>query len=121
MTTLRVVPDGPQTLAEKVAKRIRVFLAEYNIKQVAVAEAIGMSTAAFSKRISGKQSIDLDAIEQIANVLGVQPEVFLAGERPRPIGPDDGGGAERWPARDQVSGRSSVQSRQEAHLMRRSA
>ena len=38
MTTLRVVPDGPLTLAEKVAKRIRVFLAEYNIKQVAVAE-----------------------------------------------------------------------------------
>jgi transcriptional regulator with XRE-family HTH domain len=98
-----------------VAKRIRVFLAEYNIKQVAVAEAIGMSTAAFSKRISGKQAIDLDAVERISEALGVQPGVFLTGETPRPP-TDPGDGADRWSARDQVSGRSSVQSRQEAPL-----
>ena len=91
MTTLRVVPNEPQSLTGVVAKRIRVFLAEYNIKQVQLAKAIGMSTAALSKRISGKQELTLHDIEQFSDALGVQPEVFLAGAPTRPNGPDDGG------------------------------
>lgn len=91
MTTLRVVRGEPQSLAGVVAKRIRVFLAEYGIKQVAVAEAMGMSKAAFSKRVAGKQTMDLDEIELLAETLGVQPGVFLSGETPRLDDPTGGG------------------------------
>ncbi|GJJ24043.1 helix-turn-helix domain-containing protein [Mycolicibacterium mageritense] len=91
MTTLRVVKDEPTSLTGIVAKRIRVFLAEHMIKQVEVAQAIGMSAAAFSKRVNGQQSMDLDEIETLANALGVDPGVFLHGATPPANGPHDGG------------------------------
>ena len=96
MTTLRIVPNEPSTLAGLVAKRIRVFLAEYGIKQVALANALDISTGTMSKWISGQQIMRLDDVENIANALGVQPGVFLNGEKPRPVdGPDGDGNVAR--------------------------
>ena len=107
MTTLQTVRDEPTGLSAIVAKRVRVFLAEHQIKQIQVANAMGMSRAAFNKRVTGQQAMDLDEIEALANTLGVDPGVFLSGEPPpSPGGP--GGGASGQPA--SAAGRSNCRS-----------
>lgn len=63
-----------------IAAEIRAEIARQGIKHSAVAEAIGLSRSALSKRLSGTQSLSAVDVERIAAVLGVSVG-YLYGEQ----------------------------------------
>lgn len=65
-------------LSGLVAANIRAELARRNIPQAAVADALGLSNAAVSRRLNGRAPIDIDDLENIAGLLDVAPVSLLA-------------------------------------------
>lgn len=61
----------PDTLQAYVAAEIRAQLARRQVTQSDLASAVGRSDAWVSYRLSGKQAIDLNDLEQIAAALDV--------------------------------------------------
>ena len=69
-----------QTLSAAVAANIRAELARQRVSQFVVADRLGLSQAAVSRRLSGGTPFELDEVEAIASLLGV-PLVDLIAER----------------------------------------
>lgn len=69
-------------LTVQVAEEIRAMMARRRMTGAGLARALGVSEAWVSYRLSGKQAIDLNDLERIAEVLGIAPQDLL----PPPIG-----------------------------------
>jgi transcriptional regulator with XRE-family HTH domain len=62
-----------RSLTERVAEEIRVLMLRRGVQGGELARTLGVSAAWVSYRLTGKQPIDLNDLERIANVLEVQP------------------------------------------------
>lgn len=70
-----------QTLSERVAEEIRVLLARRRMSQAELARRLHVSGAWLNYRLTGKQPIDLNDLQAIADALEVQP-IDLLGSGP---------------------------------------
>lgn len=89
MSTLRVVPDQPSRLSDRVAAEVRANMARARMTQTDLALALGLTQSAVSKRLRGKIAFSVDELEKIADVLGVHPATLLGGiggNGPSPLG-----------------------------------
>jgi transcriptional regulator with XRE-family HTH domain len=77
-------------LTVQVAEEIRAMMARRRMTGAGLARALGVSEAWVSYRLSGKQAIDLNDLERIAEVLAIAPQDLL----PPPIGA--AGRREHW-------------------------
>jgi len=88
------------SLSERVAEEIRAQMARKRITGAALAKTLKVSPAWISYRLSGKQPIDLNDLEAIAEALGVAvAELFpsdisqirrnIHGNSPPPVRPRD--------------------------------
>lgn len=68
------------TESTTVADRIRVRMAEKNLKQIQVAESIGSSKGTVSKWLSGKNTPKNDYLIRLARLLGTSPEWIVSGD-----------------------------------------
>lgn len=60
-----------ETISKQVATNIRVALLRQERSQQTLAEHLGISKAAMSKRLNGHTPIDVDELHRIAGFLGV--------------------------------------------------
>lgn len=59
------------TAAQRTAANVRAEMARKRISQTKLAESLGWSQGAVSRRLSGRVALDLDELERIADQLGV--------------------------------------------------
>jgi transcriptional regulator with XRE-family HTH domain len=64
--------------AASVAGEVRAAMARRRISQTALAEALGMSQAAISRRLTGTIPFDVAELSAIATILGVPLSALLA-------------------------------------------
>ena len=57
--------------------RLKKLLAERGVKQIAVAEAIGMKKTAFNAIVNGRATLRVDTLEKVCAFLGVSPAIFF--------------------------------------------
>jgi len=67
-----------QTLSGAVAANIRAELARQRVSQAQVAERLGLSQAAVSRRLTGQTPFELDEVAAVADLLAVAPSHLLA-------------------------------------------
>jgi len=67
---------------ERVAGNIRAEMARGNITQGAIANALGLTQQAVSRRLKGVVAIDLDELAVIAEVLGTTRAALLGDDSP---------------------------------------
>lgn len=67
-----------QTLSGAVAANIRAELARQRVSQAQVAERLGLSQAAVSRRLTGQTPFELDEVATVADLLAVAPSHLLA-------------------------------------------
>lgn len=60
-----------QTLSERVAATVRAESGRRRVSQMQIAEALGLSQAAISRRLSGDTSFELDELPRVAALLDV--------------------------------------------------
>lgn len=72
------IETGRRTLNDQVAEEIRALLGRKRMSQAELARRLDVSGAWISYRLAGKQPIDLNDLDAIADVLGVQPGDLLA-------------------------------------------
>lgn len=65
------------SLSRLVAETVRVEIARKRIPQTALAEALNLSQASVSRRLSGTAPFELDEIPVVAQVLGVSVASLL--------------------------------------------
>jgi transcriptional regulator with XRE-family HTH domain len=92
---MTAVPTQPRKLSEQAAEEIRAWMGRRRVTGAMLARTLGVSTAWVSYRLSGKQPIDLNDLEAIATVLGVEV-IDLLPKPPRPTR----GYVHRWPHRN---------------------
>ena len=68
---------SPTTLSNEVRATIRAELARRGRTQTALADAVGMSQVAMSRRLLGQTPIDLDDLEGIAAFLQMPVSALL--------------------------------------------
>lgn len=66
-----------QTLSGAVAANIRAELARQRVSQAQVAERLGLSQAAVSRRLSGQTPFEIDEVAEVASLLDVAPSHLL--------------------------------------------
>ena len=67
----------PSELATGVASEVRAEMARQRLSQGAVADRMGVSQAAISRRIVGQVPFDLVDLAKIADVLGLTPTALI--------------------------------------------
>jgi transcriptional regulator with XRE-family HTH domain len=67
------------TPSQQVVSNIRAEIARRRVSQRVVAERLGISQPAFSARLAGKTSLDIDELFAIADLLEVDPAALLGG------------------------------------------
>jgi hypothetical protein len=67
----------PGKLRMRTAAHVRGKIAYYGTTPTAVARKLGRSAVWISKRMNGHQAIDVDDLEAIAAVLGIEPTELL--------------------------------------------
>lgn len=82
---------GERRLSPAFAEEVRVLLARKRISAVQLAKLMGVSQPYLSRRLNGAVAFDLDDIEKIAEVLGVDPLGLL----PKGIGTGGNGPNDR--------------------------
>ena len=85
-----MAPVRPEKLADQVAATVRAEMARYRMTQQDMAEVLGMTQSAVSKRLLGKIPFKLAELEKIAAALGVHPATFFGGgpNAPQPTDPN---------------------------------
>lgn len=63
-----------------IAERIKAYVDEKGIKQVAIASAVGMSKVAVSETLNGNRTLTAEEFVRICNFLEVPCERFFAPE-----------------------------------------
>lgn len=76
MSTMQTFAD--ERRSDGVARRIRGLMAELQIRQKTVAEVLGYSQQALSRRTTGAVAFSVDEIETLARLFGVT-EAYLYG------------------------------------------
>jgi len=72
MTILNLVPDtGGDLPSRQIARRIRGVMAEHRVTGVRLAEAIGMTQKAFSRRYADEVDWSLDELLLVAQAFGM--------------------------------------------------
>jgi len=66
-----------QTIAERVGANVRAEMTRAGVSQTALAEILGMSQPALSKRLLGKQVFDVDELTRVAEALQLDVAVLL--------------------------------------------
>lgn len=66
-----------ENITEEVATAIRVEMARKRISAAAVAEALGLSQAAVSRRLSGEVIIDVNELSAVARLVGLEPRDLI--------------------------------------------
>jgi transcriptional regulator with XRE-family HTH domain len=61
----------PQTLSGQVAATIRAEMARHKCRQQTIADALGLSVASVSRRLSGEQPFELDELATVAELFGL--------------------------------------------------
>lgn len=87
MSTLRVVPDQPSRLRDRVATEVRANMARARMTQTDLAVVLGLTQSAVSKRLRGKIAFSVDELELVADALGVDPATLLGGRGDTPQPP----------------------------------
>jgi transcriptional regulator with XRE-family HTH domain len=90
----------PATLSDLVAEEVRALMARRKVSGRELADLLGVSPSWISYRLNGKQPIDLNDLERIANALEVpiltliptptqhdSPLIRLSKHRPKPTSP----------------------------------
>ena len=80
-TVIELNPEGSAFYLE-VASRLRIGISARGIKKADVAAVIGMTPSSFSKRLNGHLVMDLNEIDQIADVTGITRAWLLTGSGP---------------------------------------
>lgn len=62
---------GIERLSQRVARRLRMRMAELQLKGTDVAAAIGMTQGSFSRRYTGNAAWELDELEQLEVQVGI--------------------------------------------------
>ncbi len=81
-----------------IGKKLKYLIKEHNIKQIKLADAMGLSPSRLSNYLSDKREPDLEMLSSIANYLGVDLNYFSNVEftvkKPviRPVSSDQNGG-----------------------------
>lgn len=60
-----------------VYEKVRAYIVESGLKQVAVAKKAGISKATFNAILNGKRTLYADDLRDICLALNVSPEVFI--------------------------------------------
>ena len=87
--------DNNKILSQHVVENIRAEMARYRVTQKELANALGLTQAAVSARMSGKTSWQLDDLIPVANVLGVGLGTLIFGYEKSP-GDFPGDGSPNW-------------------------
>lgn len=66
-----------QTFTDQVAANVRGELARRRLGQVQIAQALGISQAAVSRRLNGSVPLDVNELAVIARLLGVSAADLL--------------------------------------------
>ncbi len=67
----------PTSPAEQVAATVRAEMARRRVTQTALADVLGMTQTALSRRISGAIPFDVNELHAIAEHLGLPPAALL--------------------------------------------
>jgi transcriptional regulator with XRE-family HTH domain len=73
-----------EPLNQRVYKEIRAEMARQGVSQAALADALGHNQTYVSYRLTGKTSLTLEEVEDIAHILGVRVDRLFAFEDPLP-------------------------------------
>ena len=57
--------------------RLKKMLAERGVKQITVAEAIGMKKTAFNAIVNGRATLRVETLVKVCAFLGVSPAIFF--------------------------------------------
>lgn len=60
-----------------VYEKIRAYIDDNGLKQVAVAQKAGISTATFNAILNGKKNLYAEELRSICFALNVSPEIFI--------------------------------------------
>jgi transcriptional regulator with XRE-family HTH domain len=72
----------PQPLNRRVTEEIRAEMARQRVSQTALAETLGRNQTYVSYRLTGKKSLTLNEVEEIAEILRVPVDrLFAFGEQ----------------------------------------
>lgn len=66
------------TMAQRTAANIRKEMESKKVGQIALADLVGMSQSALSRRLLGQVPFDISEIEQIASALRVPVQRLIA-------------------------------------------
>ncbi|WP_169923732.1 helix-turn-helix domain-containing protein [Propionicimonas paludicola] len=68
---------NPTATTQRTAAHVRGLIASRNLSRAEVAAAIGMSEAAFGRRVRGQIPFNVDEVEKLAILFGVPASRFL--------------------------------------------
>ncbi|WP_432793639.1 helix-turn-helix domain-containing protein [Rhodococcus ruber] len=87
-----VNPSGVEPRREAIARRLRGKLGEQRMSQAKLAALSGINQSGLSRRLNGKMPFDIDELEAVCSILGVDLDEILTGRgNPRHPGGGDGG------------------------------
>lgn len=90
MSTVSAFPQRPD-VADVVGGEIRAWMGRRRVNQSQLAQALGMTQSAVSKRLNGHIAFDIKELDRIAEFLGIEvAELFGAPPGQRPPPPDGG-------------------------------
>lgn len=78
------VTAGVTPMRERAAEEIRVLLARRRMSASELARRIGQTQPYLSRRLTGDVALDVDDLDKIAQVMGVEPAALL-GWGPTPM------------------------------------
>lgn len=68
----------PEELSAAVADQIRRLLEAHNVSGYALSKATGMPQSSISRKLSGQAPFDLDDVQKVCGVLGVDEADLIA-------------------------------------------
>lgn len=89
MTVIRFPAHESPTVRQRVSENIRVLMARRGVKQPQIAEILGISQAAISRRMNGQTTWNVDDLEQIGAAFEVSVAELIGTPEtdPRPSTP----------------------------------
>jgi transcriptional regulator with XRE-family HTH domain len=82
--------DAGPSLRDRVAEEVRATLGRRRMSGAELARQLGRSQTFVQKRLDGRQAFDVDDIEAVARILGVDPHQLLGGSPFRSAAPQAG-------------------------------
>ena len=79
--------DAGPSLRDRVAEEVRATLGRRRMSGAELARQLGRSQTFVQKRLDGRQAFDVDDIEAVARILGVDPHQLLGGSPFRSAAP----------------------------------